>query len=439
MTNRNDASVLPSERLAVLLKRGAETGALSDSRIESIRFETARLFSAQARRYTGGTSNSVTERAAQNLLDSALYCIGFYLARLSDEEATEALSRQSLSSLFTRGMDMVKKRAQSAKLLLGAVQKSAVQTPHIAYNDTVWHGLPAFFRAYDADFAAHDTPGMIDYPLFFSPPESSGAVYAADYLESLYLENLFCDRFPASAVRGVLDGYDADYAESLINIFEHTLGCALGCALAGQSGALCDIGPEGRRFIMGRFGKAPKSVLEKAVGDAARSVCKSLQIAEGRLYDYVISAAGAISGRIGSALGLSRPETIFVAFRNAHRAPVVFEDAAGMDDMALRALTEEIRSCRFVSDKITMITRNAKSIGDLSAVLGAGCLSDGDYTAFFKSLDDAALAALFGTLPPAGLYPKEDEEIWVSRLRSHIGGMDPLRKARVIATGISRE
>ena len=266
-----------------------------------------------------------------------LYCIGFYLARLSDEEAMDALSRQS--SFFpvrARPGNGQKTRPKAQSCCSARFKRAPVRTSNIAYNDTIWHGLPAFFRAYDADFAAHDTPGMIDYPLFSSPPEAGGAAYVADYLESLYLENLFCTRFPPSAVHSVLGGYDTDYAESLINIFEHILGCALGCALAGQSGALCDIGPEGRRFIMDRFGKTSKSSLEKTVEDAAHSVCTSLQIADGRLYDYVISAVGALSGRIENALRNACPETLFTAFKDAPRTAVVFEDAANMDDETLR-------------------------------------------------------------------------------------------------------
>ena len=64
-----------------------------------------------------------------------------------------------------------------------------------------------------------------------------------------------------------------------------------------------------------------------------------------------------------------------------------------MPDEALRALIDEIRDCRYVSDKIAMVQRHVHSIRDLADVIGAGFL-DEEWPELFAALDDASLCAL---------------------------------------------
>ena len=55
-----------------------------------------------------------------------------------------------------------------------------------------------------------------------------------------------------------------------------------------------------------------------------------------------------------------------------------------MDNEKLRDLINEIKSCRFVSDKVAMVKQEVKSIGDLVEVLNI-CFWEEEAVALFKA------------------------------------------------------
>jgi hypothetical protein len=64
-----------------------------------------------------------------------------------------------------------------------------------------------------------------------------------------------------------------------------------------------------------------------------------------------------------------------------------------MADEKLRALIDEIASCRHVSDKVAMVRQNVKSMRDLLEILNV-CFWGDECAALFKALDGAERALL---------------------------------------------
>ncbi len=65
-----------------------------------------------------------------------------------------------------------------------------------------------------------------------------------------------------------------------------------------------------------------------------------------------------------------------------------------MANSKFKKLTEEIRECSLVEDKILLIKNNIKSLEDLVDMLNADCLFGDEYIAFFKSLSKMEIVLL---------------------------------------------
>ncbi len=68
-------------------------------------------------------------------------------------------------------------------------------------------------------------------------------------------------------------------------------------------------------------------------------------------------------------------------------------DGEAMSDEKLRALIDELASCRYVPDKVAMVRQNVKSMRDLFEVLNI-CFWGDECAALFRTLDGAERALL---------------------------------------------
>ena len=74
--------------------------------------------------------------------------------------------------------------------------------------------------------------------------------------------------------------------------------------------------------------------------------------------------------RIEEGIKNNNLKNIFLSFKVEENEVLdVFVDNKSMDDEKLRELIDEIRSCRFTKDKITIIHNEVKSLDDLVQIL----------------------------------------------------------------------
>lgn len=194
---------------------------------ESEQFRTGLLWALadQLGRYTAGQSSSVPEEAAENVLESMLYCVSVELSFQPDPAA--ALRVVLPDELFRRGCERVKGMVSDLKVLYREVLKTRIPTGLIVYNDTLDGAIPAFFKSYDPEYAAHENgalTGFPDYPLLCDDKSRGGILYMKHYLEQLLRENRFCERYRKNYIRAVLtlhgQKHRLDYREMIVNIPE---------------------------------------------------------------------------------------------------------------------------------------------------------------------------------------------------------------------------
>jgi len=410
---------------------------LKDFEFENIQMQLITLLTQRIKRYTHGESSSVRTEVAENIMQSILYNISIYLKSFPDADMSlEAIKQKTLVEMYQDGQKLINRQFDSAKKLLESVQKNSITTDNCAYYDTVQKGLAAFFPAYDADFAAHDTPGSIDYPLCNDHMDLVGIEYIYSYLQKLYLENEFCQKFKAQDIHYLLLGYDENYQDLLINIFELVLGNAIGCLLAEKNPLVLNIKEADRQYIRQKLINLPKDELTSILQEASGQLVKKLHISDESLQKHISATIIDLTPRVKEALANNQLAAVFISFKDAPKEPFIkFADGQKMDDELFRTIFKEIKRCRFVSDKIATIRREIHSLVDLVDILEGDCIFGSEFAEVFQSLEDMELALLLKKIPKyivdANFHFTNNEKLWHDKLHSFLAQIDPDRRERI--------
>lgn len=426
-----------SDYFQSVLQESYRLNLLSVAEYENIQVQSIQLLAKQVQRYTGGESSSLRVETAQNIMQSIYYIIGIYLKSFPDAEKCLAVLKQKpLRELHQHGKMIIAEQLKIAKQLLIKIQCDGFITDNQAYNDTIQDGIPPFFSDYDAQFAAHDTPASIDYPLCNDKINLVGIEYVLNYLETLCLENKFLNLFSIHAIYRLLQGFNNHYKDLLINIFELVLTNALACVWVNKNSVQLNIEPVEREYLKEKLLKLSSVELTNHLHKALVQLCEELDISDHLLQKHMTEIIPDLSARLKNSLENNSLESIFISFKEHQLQPVLFQEGTKMDDKLFRSIVEEIKDCRYVSDKITIIQTEIHSISDLSDILGGYCIFNDEFRAIFESLGDMELALLLKMLPTDNtidpdIHFTENEKDWHDRLNTFLDQLDLNRQKRI--------
>jgi hypothetical protein len=389
--------------MQALLDAASVAGRISAEQIQSVHRGLNSMLTRLAVTYTFGASGSMPAETAKQLLDSAAYAIGLALKSApSPDAALDRLLSTPPDDLRREGISVIDSMMHRAQERLKALQ-AALVTQNRAYLDTINHGLPLFFSAYDKTYAAHESPGSIDYPTCVDISRLTGIEYTDAYIEALTLEAAFLSR----DIDALLRGYSPGWRDLLINAYEHAMTNALGCVLCGRDPSRLSLLADDRAYLAERLGGLSETRLRAMLGVAlGRLALNEAELA------YAQRALPGIAASIRTALGSGHPEAVFVT-PTAPPAPTArFIDGPQMDDEAFRALTEAVRECRHASDKLALIRSQVRSLKDLADLLGADVLSGSDFDALFSDLDEVTLRQLAALVPEDAFHASAAEQVW---------------------------
>ncbi|ODA41024.1 DUF6179 domain-containing protein [Desulfosporosinus sp. BG] len=426
-----------SDYFQSILQESYRLNLLSVTEYETIQVQSLQLLAKQVQRYTGGESSSVKVETAQSIMQSILYVIGSYLKTFPEAElGLAALKQKPLLELYQHGKKLITAQLASAKQLLIDIQTDGFITDNQAYNDTIQNAIPPFFTDYDVNFAAHDTPASIDYPLCNDKMDLVGIEYISNYLETLCLENKFLDLFPMPAISRLLQGFNDHHKDLLINIFGLVLTNALGCVLLGKTITLLNIEPKEREYLQQKLLNLSHTELNNRLHKTLRQLCIDLDLSDRSLKNHMIGIIPDLSVRLKNALENNRLESIFISFKDNPLQSVLFEEGNKMDDELFRSIANEIKECRYVSDKIAIIQKEIHSISDFIDILGSYCIFDNEFTDIFQSLGDMELALLLKMVPSGNIIDSdihftESEKEWHNRLNTFFSELRLPRQKRI--------
>lgn len=403
MANIEKRQIIDSRNLsgefyfASIFQQAYARGILCDSDIENIQLQCIRLLAYKSERYTRGESSSIRVEAAEKIMKSNLYTIGLYLKTLPCAgSAVGELKTATIFEMYQKGRKLINVKLHTAKHFYELAKKNKVKSSNYTYNATLSdNGIGVFFKSYNPDFEAHESPASIDYQLCNPVTDLAGVEFIQKYVESLFLENEFCKHFAGEDIHYLLCGYDEGYKDLLINIFEQVLTVALGCSLANRSVVKLDISEDEARRLHHELSKDAGCSLALTIGKATGKMLEDLDVANLSLRRYIEKSLPQITSNIARAVKMNTLGKVFVSPAYPESKPKIeFLSGVKMDDEDYRKLIDELLLCRYSSDKLALIKEKVKSFDDFEDVLFDAQLSEGEIILALGILGEFEIAAL---------------------------------------------
>ncbi|EPY2303386.1 hypothetical protein FDF18_00690 [Clostridium sporogenes] len=369
---------------------------LDDNTLARIYYERMELLRVKLKYYTKDESSSVMTEVAESILQCIDYTIGIYLKNFDNIELIiEELKHTSLDDILNMGHDLIKNKKLECKKLFKEIKANKLKVDNYSYNDTVDDGLSPFFKEYDDFFAPHETPCSIDYQLYIDNMNFIGIEYVYNYLYDLSLENEFCNKFNIDEINKLLKGYDKKCELLLINIFELVFINSLGLIICNKDLNSLNINNLDREIIKNKLEKLTIEELKDELIKDAKICLEVLEIKNTELMTYIKKGILNIALLINERIKLNKLETVFISFNEGEGNEMVeYIDGIRMANSEFKKLTEEIRECSLVEDKILLIKDNIKSLEDLVDMLNAECLFGDEYITFLRSLSKMEIVLL---------------------------------------------
>ncbi|RII32940.1 hypothetical protein D2A34_19075 [Clostridium chromiireducens] len=398
---------------------------LDEGILKKISYERLDILKTQLKYYTKDESSSVMVEVAENLMEGIDYTLGFYLKTFNTLELIiEKLKNESLSQMLETGRDLIKVTVEESKKLLEYIMENKLKINNYSYDDTIDHGISLFFEEYEYFFAPHEGEGSIDYQLYMDNMNYKGIEYIRNYLKILSLENEFCSNFNISEINELLKGYDKKSEELLINVFELVLINSLGLIICGKSLSSLNINSADREIIKNKLENLSIEKLQEEVLKDADKCCSILSIKNNELIDYVRKSAIKLTDWLYESIKVNRLETVFISLnKNEDDKFIEYIDGKKLSNTAFKNLSEEIRDCTLIQDKIKLIKNNIKSLEDMIDMLNAECLFEDEYTALFKSLSKIELILLTKHISDSN-FDREYIEEWYYEFKNYILSLD---------------
>ena len=416
-----------------LLEQARNKGLLRDNDIERMQYDCLTLLAYKTKRYNGGDSSSIRVEKAQDIMTSILFTLGLWLKTYPNpDDAITALQNEPINELYQKGRKRIDTMLVVTKALHGKLLHQLVDTPNVFYRSTLRNGILGFFKLYYPDYSAQEIHITADYPLFNPIPKVSGIEFIRAYLEAAYYENQFCGYFSAADIHHLLCGYEEDYTELLINIYESVLTTTIGCILVGTDVYRLDITETGACFLGRTFVGQSKDEITVVIEEAANELNHRFQFSEG-LARYLQSSLPLIASKIETAARGHTLDRIFITPAYPENNPrIIVSYGEKMDDEKYRKVIEEIGQCRFSQDKVAIIKAHIDSLADLEDVLLDADLMEDEVQAILHELSLPEVAALTKNYQLQSdiehLELREGERLLRERLQCFISVLPPIQQ-----------
>lgn len=401
---------------------------LNDIDVNRLYDERIILLKTQLEYYTKNESSSVIVEVAEKILSSIDYTIGIYLKSLFDTDLIlHCLKFENLYDIFKKGQSLINKKVLKCKYALNKIQSEKFQINNYSYNDTIDKGIDLFFKEYDLYFASHESPGSIDYQLCIDDMNLVGIEYIENYLEILNLENEFCNFFYIEDIKNLLNGYDKKSELLLINVFELVLINSIGLSICSKPIKNLDINENDRILIKNKLDKLSLEQLKNVLLENSRKCCEVLGINNKGLINYVDKAAIKITSYINNSIKINKLEKVFISFcKKSSYDHIEYIDGEKMTNSKFRKITNQIRECNEVEEKIKIIKGSITSFEDLVDMLESECLFEKEYIHYFKSMSEIEMMLLYK-------YVEDDDsnKEWCGYYRKFLSNLTSTEKGKV--------
>ncbi|AKA68976.1 DUF6179 domain-containing protein [Clostridium scatologenes] len=405
---------------------------LNDNALKKVYFERMELLKEKLKYYTKDESSSVRVEIVESILKCIDYTIGIYLKSFNNIDLViREIKNTCLFEILSKGQDLISEKVLYSKKLLCQISKNKLKVDNYSYNDTIDYGIPLFFKEYNSFFAAHEGSGAIDYQLYIDNMNYTGIEYIYNYLETLSLENEFCHKFHISEINNLLKAYSKNCELLLINIFELVFINSIGMIICGKELDSLNITSLDRKCIKNKLEKLSLEELKLELLNSVEKCCKIFCIKNQALIAYMKKSALKAALLINERIRINRLESIFLSFNEDSMDEMIqYNDSESMSDYKFKKLSEKIRDCSLVEDKIKLIKDEINSLKDLFDILSADCLFEDEYIMYFKSLSQMEVVLLSRYIYDLSLENEYEKE-WYSEFNKYISGLSEKEQNKI--------
>lgn len=334
------------------------------------------LLEKQIRRYTMGDSTSVPYDKARQLMGSIIYNIEGAFEEDVMLVSTEGISPQQA---FELGLKKKKEKFKKAEELYREIRNGFCSYGNQCYMETVIKGMKAFFDYYSLEFDALNIIITLDYPLIGKGIGLQGVDLIYEYLKKIELEQLFLRGFDGEMVERMLSAYDREYRDGILNVCSVALRNSVGMVLAGAPSPFGIMNENALERIMPKvLGKTPKEI-RSILEDALRRIIDNGYGKNARLYEYLHGDIADLAIEIERVANSGSLEAVFPIYREREEILEWYESSPPMKDEDLRILIDEIRSCDFTEDKLSIVKQEIRSLDDFKEVMEE-CFEEHEYS-----------------------------------------------------------
>ena len=297
-----------------LIEEAYNNEMLTNDDMVSLQMQILQLLDEKVYKYTGNDSTSIRKEVMDDILNSNSYTISVYLKTFKNpDEAIKTIKEKGLKIAYQEGRKKIDKMLNIIRVMYIKVKQNKLDIPNVTYNDTLIGGIKGFLKIYDSDFKAQDMKITADYPLYNNLiGKLDGVEFIKEYLNSIYLENVFCKKFSEEKINYLLYGYSHDYKELIINIFEIVLLEAIGCKLVKRDIQDLTISTDELNEIYVMFKGKEKIEIKQMINNVYQEISNELVLNNEQLQKYIEKNLDYIVEMITNAVEQNTLDKVFI-------------------------------------------------------------------------------------------------------------------------------
>lgn len=297
-----------------LIESAYNNGILTHDDILNLPMQILQLLDEIIYKYNGNESSSIRKEVMEDISNSIMYTISLYLKTfVNPDDAIKSIEKQGLKIVYQEGRKKIDKMINSIRVMYMKVKQNKLNIQNDTYNDTLIGGIQSFLKIYDPDFKAQDMKITADYPLYNNLiGKLNGVEFIKEYLNSIYLENIFCKKFSEEKIKYLLYGYAHDYKDLIINIFEIVLLETIACKIVKRNIQDLIISPSELNEIYELFKDKEEAVIRNAVINAYKDIIYEIQLGNQEIKKYIERNIDSLIGMIINALRQKTLDKLFI-------------------------------------------------------------------------------------------------------------------------------
>lgn len=300
--------------LKTLIEEALINEMITDDDIVKIQIEIIQLLDERIYKYNGLSNGSIRKEIMEDINCSNYYTIGLQLKTLKNpDEAVKEIKEKGLKEIYYRGRKRIDRILDIIKVIYIKVKQNKLETENHTYNATITGGIRGFLKIYDPDFKAQDMKITADYPLYNNLIGNlEGLEFIKEYINSIYLENEFCNMFSNKKIEHLLYGYSTGYKNLIINIFEIVFLEVIACKLVKRNIYDLVIDKFELDKIYKLFKSKDKISIDKIIRNVNKEICSELIEEKKDLQKYIEKNLSYIIEIITNAVRQNTLDKVFI-------------------------------------------------------------------------------------------------------------------------------